>query len=198
MHISKLIGSLAIFAIVVAPLLPVVLLWFAFGELNAADGEATHGIQLGGPIAAYAAIFLILIGTLRRPIKDALTYTPPNPNMTTMIGLEGEWTVTAKSVNGTQASGECQFRLDANNSPAGSGHYRRKNGNLLGTWRTLEIVRNGTHLTYIYTLTDPNDQTEWVGYVNASINADQKAISGTWRVFGNTPKQGEIILCKAS
>ncbi|MDJ0911445.1 MAG: hypothetical protein QNI99_19830 [Woeseiaceae bacterium] len=193
---------LKLFALVVIALLPAVLLYYLFSDMNAANAAwMNNSIQLGGPVAAFFAFLYFLERKLRQ--LEALKHDRANPLLKELQKFEGNWKIKATSgSSGKTAESTTELSLDAGNLQLSGGRYVVvKDGSDpkgMGDWECELAVCDGDRLAYFYRLTDlSEDHSVWQGIVDARrVPGDALAFEGSWHVVGKDHHNGRIGLKK--
>lgn len=189
---------LILMALVAISLVPAVLLYMLFGDLNSAAIDNT-GLKLGGPVAA----FFVVLSFLWRMYKFMLTRE--NPLESRMEALTGSWQLESTSGHSQRkARSETTIKIDDGELRIDGGTFFAVNndgskGNPIGNWSVEMAVCDGRRLKYFYHLTDNLvQQSSWKGLVEASLQEDagQPEFVGTWQVLGKEAHAGTIILKK--
>lgn len=184
------------------PLLPAVLLYVLFGELNSAGVQwsEAYAVQLGGPVAAYVIVLLIAWLIYKK------LYVLENPLEPLLEALEGKWHLKSKSrETGRNAQSETTIVLDDGALRIDGGTFFSvtedgSKGDSIGQWHADMAVSDGRRLKYFYTLTDLlASPSTWRGLVEADLQPDSKppTFRGTWQVIGKEVHSGSIVLTKS-
>jgi len=178
------------------PLIPAVVLFWLFRDLNFAEmsqaGEVS--LKLGGPAALYVVVVLIalrLAGTL---------LAPGDPLHGLKAELVGRWDMTSKSgYSGSIATSTCAFTLDESELRLSGGQFVTE-GNEVGTWKPEKVFLGQDGLAYLYELTVVGENTaEWRGLVDLNFdreNGKVAALRGTWSVVGPKFHNGVVTFLK--
>ena len=166
------------------PLIPVILLYWLFADLNYFDleGTAKFVVSAGGPVAAYVFITWL-----------ALTQGPKvwmNPLNRDIIG---EWEFTSTSSNKHQAKGKCIIE-DKNGNLQLSGQF--KEGDFTtSSWQSDVALCGGANMMYMHNLV--TEKGTFLNIVNLNVSFDDKGkankMIGHWHGFRDDLKRGEII-----
>lgn len=189
--------------IILLPLLPAVLLYMLFGELNSAGVQwtGTYAVQLGGPVAAYVSVLVIAWRIYKK------LYVLVNPLESILRGLEGNWHIESKTgTSGRKAQSGTKIVLDDGALRIDGGTFFSvaadgSKGDPIGQWSAEMAVSDGRRLKYFYTLTDSlAAPSTWRGLVEADLQPGSKspAFRGTWQVIGKEFHSGTIVLTKAT
>jgi len=183
--------------LVLLALLPAVLFYYLFGELNKAGVEwSGKSVQLGGPVAAFFAILWFLGNMFRK-------MSPPNSLQKHLEGLAGAWAIESESqASRRQARSTTVMKIENGALRIEGGVFREvanegDEGKSIGDWNTEIAVFDGYRLLYVYNLSD-SQLEQWKGVVRASLNTIEKTptFDGTWQVFGPRVHQGKIHMKK--
>lgn len=186
--------------LVIIALIPAVLLYLLFGDINSATFEKT-GVKLGGPMAAFFVVLLLLWRMYKHMLAN------DNPLESQLAPLEGCWQLESVS-NGSKrkASSETAIELDDGELRISGGTFfalspEGSRGNPIGNWSVEMAVSDGRRLKYFYHLTDNlAQQSSWKGLVEATLQDDgkQPVFVGTWQVLGSGKEAhaGTITLTK--
>lgn len=193
---------LKLFVLVLIALLPAVLLYHLFADLNTANAAwLNNTVQLGGPVGAFSAFLYFLVQKLRQLENDQ--FERANPLLVELRELEGDWRVRATSAgSGKTAESTTEFSVDAGSLQLSGGHFAVVGGDTdsegMGDWVCELAVCDGNRLAYFYRLTDMTDeQSVWQGIVDARrVAGDSVAFEGNWHVIGNQHHDGQIKLEK--
>lgn len=173
-------------ALVIIALIPAVLLYLLFGDINSASFEET-GVKLGGPMAA----FFVVLSLLWRMYKHM--QAKDNPLESQLAPLEGSWQIESTSNHSQRkASSETDIAMDDGELRINGGTFFAINadgsrGKPIGNWSVEMAVSDGRRLKYFYHLTDDlAQQSSWKGLVEATLQDNDKHpfFIGTWQVLG--------------
>jgi hypothetical protein len=178
-------------------------LYRLFGELNQAGVQWTgiQAVQLGGPIAAFFAV-LILLWKMYKEFYKFDNYLESK-----LSGLVGEWTLESESHGKNRRKAISQTKIEFLNgelcinggtffnvAPDGS------RGAPIGDWIVDMAVSDGNRLKYFYTLTDNlADHSTWKGISELAMqeNSDTMTFQGTWQVLSSKETHnGQVTLKK--
>lgn len=178
------------FSVAVAlALVPAVVLYLLFKEMNLAGFENESGIKLGGPAALF---FIILITALRyfgRRIADPLSNLRAR--------LKGTWHIRAVSTNKHVATSTCTID-DSDGDLKISGGQFEADETVLGKWTVTATCLTDQSLTYVYHLREAGTGAAWKGIVEITIPKSNKleTIKGMWEVVGPDYRSGHIELTR--
>ena len=192
--------------IAVVSLLAATLLHWLFEANEAAVAWGGDTVRLGGPVAAFTGVFLIIEWAHRRLIRleseDARGAAAAR--VAELSPLTGRWTVDAKSnKSDRRARSETKFEAHSGRLHITGGTFRHpETGATLGDWSCEAVAFDGDRLIYLYSLMDQSDPTAtqfWRGVVDARIvpNAPEPHLEGRWQVFGTEHHDGVISMRKA-
>ncbi|MDX2146819.1 MAG: hypothetical protein SFZ23_04795 [Planctomycetota bacterium] len=183
-------GLAAYVLILVTALIPVIVLYVLFEQLNlfTVDDKFIPGIAAAGPIAAY--LVLIIVGfklyervhRMHNAGKDAEA----------LARLLGEWTFKSDSQRSGKAfTGSCSFKI-SDGSVHATGQVSLE-GKPVGTWSSLAITcsRDVYYIMYEMTAFDQGKETRTQG-VNKVVPSGN-SFQGSWTVLGQEPHYGTIV-----
>ena len=186
------------------PLVVTVLLYLPLREFSQAQVEGNVlglSIQLGGPVAAYAALVILSTHLLRRVMERH------DPDLHTKSLLAGTWEVvsTSRGRSGTPktATGRQTIVLTGQDLSV-SGTLTYDDGATLGNWWSIHVAIKGQRLEIFYLLTDHHEEVEpfeWAGLAKINIGPmlrerrprGEVKLRGDWQVYGPEPKSGEVV-----
>jgi len=184
--------------LVVLALLPAILLFWLFGQLNSAVIEQT-GLKLGGPVAAFFAV-LYFLWKMYKEMRFA-----DNPLEGRLQPLVGSWRIESKSAGSDRrASSGTNIELKDGELQITGGTFFAvgtdgSKGNAIGSWNAEMAVSDGYRLKYFYTLTDSlGSLTTSRGLVEAALEdaASEPTFRGTWQALGKEFHSGELTIKK--
>lgn len=180
-------------------LLPAVLLFHLFGELNSAGVTLTGGkaVQLGGP----TAVFFIALTLLWKMYRVMLEIdTDFEAKVHNLIGL---WKVESTSeTSGRKAISETTIAFDDGQLIIGGGTFfdvgqNGVKGTPIGEWSVDIAVSDGRKVKYFYSLKDSTALQAWKGVVEMTYQSDPNpSLYGTWQVTGKEYHSGNITMTK--
>jgi hypothetical protein len=185
-------------ALVALSLVPAVLLYLLFGELNSATVEKT-GLKLGGPVAAF---FVALYG-LWKMYKGMRSVD--NPFESRLQALVGAWQIESKSSeSGRKATSSTKIALEEGELRIDGGTFFAvgtdgSQGDAIGSWSVEMAVSDGRRLKYFYSLTDNlASHSTWKGLVEVAApdDSDVQGFQGTWQVLGKEHHRGTISITR--
>jgi hypothetical protein len=154
------------------------------------------GVQLGGPVAAYVVILLIMNSVHKRLSKKH------DPLASWKRQLVGEWAVSSIShPSAKEATSNCTALLADSGDLVMHGDFLLSNGLNMGHWYTEKLWRYGEKLCYLYILQEPSTKVVWCGHVELNVALRRRVffflskpqkMNGTWFVYGPTQKSGSI------
>jgi len=194
---TKRLSILAL--LVVLSLVPAVLLYILFGDLNNADitVKGRQVIQLGGP----TAVFFLTLSFLWRMYK--YIYVKENPLETMVQNLIGSWKVESESgTSGRKANSDTRISFRDGQLEIDGGTFfdvgpKGEKGDSIGDWNVDIAVSDGRRVKYFYTLRDSISARTWTGVVEMIYQNDATpAMHGRWQVIGNEYHSGKISMTK--
>ncbi len=185
----------AIAVLVALSLLPAVLIYWLFGILSSAEvAWASDKVKLGGPIAAFFAILLLLYGFYSRlmgtPTRESDVAQP----------FVGRWLAKSSSnASGRTATSDVDAQLTDGGRLALSGNLRDQSGKVIGAWDTKEVFCTPTSLAYRYVITDRVSGNTTIAFCTLRIQERDKStrptrLSGDWDVIGPKHHDGTVEL----
>lgn len=183
-------------ALVIISIIPAILLYYLFGELNAAGVQwAGKQVQLGGPVAAFFAVLLFCS-------RLYSTLSAPSLLQKQLQNLAGTWTIEATSHGPSRRKAQSSTVMTSDGSTLSikGGTFRdppSQGGAVIGDWSAEIAVFDGYNLLYVYNLLD-NKSEAWKGVVRAALGTKARTptFDGTWQVFGKEVHTGEIHMAK--
>jgi hypothetical protein len=189
---------IALVVIAVVSLVPTCVLYYWFSTISSADVSwADDKVKLGGPIAAFVAIFVVLSAFYNR-----LMAAPTNERDVAEPYV-ARWRATFKSETGRTLTSI----VDANLTDAGKlllgGDLKDQAGTDVGEWEAREVFCTPTSLAYRYLFIDkvPSVDGTTLGFCTLRIEAFNKKkqprrLTGNWDVIGPKHHGGTIELVR--
>ena len=166
-------------------------LYLIFGKLNSAEVHwATEEVKLGGPIAGFAATFLLLAWFENRSTKDKDFIE----NWRVSAAFAGSWRITSKSSGpgARQTFSNTVARLDENGHISFKGSLLDGAEQPIGSWRSNEVFCTHDGFAYSYTLNDKLATGSNVSLGFCSVLVTQRdnkhrptILTGNWDVIGS-------------
>jgi hypothetical protein len=190
----------AVAVLVVLSLVPATMIYWLFGALSSANvAWASDKVKLGGPIAAFFAILLLLYRMYSRLM------TTESRDSDLAQPFVGRWRATSHSnVSGRDATSDIDAVLTGDGMLALSGNFRDQDGKDIGDWDSKEVFCTPSRVAFRYVITDKGaaeDNTN-IAFCTLRIAARNKSgrptrLSGTWDVIGPRHHDGTIELERA-
>jgi hypothetical protein len=189
----------AVTVLVILSVVPAILIYWLFGALSSADvAWASDKVKLGGPIAAFFAILLLLFAIYSRLMGTRTReYDLAQP-------FVGTWRAVAHSnASGRVATSNVDAVLADGGILVLSGDLQDQNGKLIGSWSTKEVFCTPTGLAYRYVIIDRAGTTDTsIAFCTLRIVKRDKSgspirLSGTWDVIGRIHHDGTVDLERA-
>ena len=162
--------------VILLPLIPVVLLYILFKELNYFElKDNVRGVVAFGPIAAY---FVLLILTWKIFVKLFPGGKITNRN----IGkLMGDWQIKSASGSGTEYEGEVRIRqVDFEIDLSGTLRYERDFTAQISTVFS-RLINGKLHI--VYNIRDAREGGERAGYSVLDVDFKKLEMKGHWAVI---------------
>ena len=170
--------------VILLPLIPVILLYILFEELNYFElKDQAKGIVTLGPIAAYFALLMLTW-------KIFIKLFPGGKITNRNIGkLMGHWQIKSVSDGGTEYTGEVRIsQIDFEIDLAGTLSYGRDFTAQIST--ILSRFKNGK-LHLVYNIRDVREGRDHTGYSVLDIDFNRLEMKGDWAVV-NEDELGRV------
>lgn len=168
------------------PVIPVILLYWLFAELNYFELQNTvKGIVATGPIAAYVGIILIGSNIYRKMVAT------PDQGLEDLVG---NWTIVSASGTGAKGIGTCYIQYDRGELTI-SGDFRSEDLKESGTWHCEMVKMRNNRLLMAYTLqTIRNGEKDTLDGITILSFGNQPVtkMKGIWAIAGREKMSGTV------
>lgn len=164
-------------------------LYALFGQLNSAEVTwASDNVKLGGPIAGFAATFLLLMKYIERLSSRMVSARDSS------APYEGVWHISSISTGASSrvSSSNINARVDEAGRISMSGNLLDEKDQPIGEWSTKEVFCSPDGIAYRYQLTDRKSISSktWEGFCSVHVEKRDKkgrpvTMQGTWDVIAS-------------